>query len=206
MEQNINRRQREKLRHRKEILNAAEQVFSQNGFHRTTMEDIAACSEFAVGTLYKFFSSKDEMYQTLIGERFHQLRDEVMALMSEISDPLEIIKTYIQAKIDLAARFISFAKLYTRERLGDRFTDSDLWWKTCAPLYQEVMGLLARTFQRGIEQNYFRKDISPEDMTIALEGVTDGFMYNWLMFPDQGHFGDKYDTMVRLFIEGISQR
>ena len=53
----LSRREREKLRHRKEMLDAALKLFSEKGFHNVSMHEIAQKAEFAIGTLYKFFKN-----------------------------------------------------------------------------------------------------------------------------------------------------
>ncbi|MCK5270927.1 MAG: TetR/AcrR family transcriptional regulator [Sedimentisphaerales bacterium] len=206
MTNTISRREREKLRHRGEILDAAEAVFAEKGFHRTTVDDIAARSEFAVGTIYNFFSSKDELYRILIEDRFRLLRDNVTMSMAQADGPVETIKAFIDTKIQLSRKYIGFARLYTRERLGDRFTESKLWWETVAPYHDEVMDQLTQTFKEGIEQGCFRNDIEPADMTTALDGLTEAFMFEWFMFPEKTSFLDKFEVMVRLFFEGVKKR
>ena len=47
------RREREKMRQRKEMLDAALDLFSEKGYHNASMQEIAHKSEFAIGTLYK---------------------------------------------------------------------------------------------------------------------------------------------------------
>ena len=47
MSKTPSRKEREKLRHRNEIFDAAEAVFAENGFHGTTMDDVAGRSEFS---------------------------------------------------------------------------------------------------------------------------------------------------------------
>jgi TetR/AcrR family transcriptional regulator, repressor for uid operon len=43
------------------ILNAAERCFVRAGFHRTTMQDVAAEAGMSPGNLYRYFASKDAM-------------------------------------------------------------------------------------------------------------------------------------------------
>ncbi len=59
------RKQREKERRRQQIMIAAKRVFTQNGYERSTMEDIAKEAELSAGTLYLYFKSKDELYASL---------------------------------------------------------------------------------------------------------------------------------------------
>ena len=46
---------------RTQILDAAERRFSQAGFHRTTMQDVAAEAGMSPGNLYRYFPSKDAL-------------------------------------------------------------------------------------------------------------------------------------------------
>src|SRR5918997_4224282 len=46
---------------RTQILNAAERSFCRSGFHRTTMQDVAAEASMSPGNLYRYFPSKDAL-------------------------------------------------------------------------------------------------------------------------------------------------
>ena len=59
------RKQRERERRRQQIIVAAKRVFSERGFSKTTMEDIAREAELSPGTLYLYFKNKDELYASL---------------------------------------------------------------------------------------------------------------------------------------------
>ena len=75
------RKKREYLQHRKEVLQAALKLFSEKGFHAVTMQEIAKEAEFAVGSLYKFFPNKEELYKAIIldlSKKFHSVLIEAM--------------------------------------------------------------------------------------------------------------------------------
>lgn len=59
------RKERERERRRQQIMVAAKRVFSQKGFSKSTMEDIAREAELSPGTLYLYFKNKDELYASL---------------------------------------------------------------------------------------------------------------------------------------------
>lgn len=48
------------------LLEAAERVFSEKGYHGTSIRDIAREAEFSVGGVYQFFTSKDELYLRVV--------------------------------------------------------------------------------------------------------------------------------------------
>ena len=59
------RKEREKERRRHQIMVAAKRVFSEKGFNKTTIEDIAREAELSPGTLYLYFKNKDDLYASL---------------------------------------------------------------------------------------------------------------------------------------------
>lgn len=203
MAEGSGRKERERQRHREEIIEAAVTVFSEKGFHRTTVEDIAGEAEFSVGTLYNFFKNKEELYQLMIEFRFQQMSDEVMAALDQATDPLDFLRRYMQIRIDLCYKYEAFVRLYTRERMGDRFADTDLWKTKVATLYEQFRARLTANFQQGIEQGYFRGDISPADMVSALEGLSDGFMFDWMAYPESFSYAEKPGIMFELFLGGV---
>jgi AcrR family transcriptional regulator len=60
------RKERERRQHRQEILTAALTLFARKGFHAVSMQEIAAAAEFATGSLYNFFQSKEDLYFELL--------------------------------------------------------------------------------------------------------------------------------------------
>ena len=63
-------------RRRTQILDAAARVFAERGYHRTTVRDIAREAGIADGTIYLYFSSKQELLLGLIAQlgRFAERR------------------------------------------------------------------------------------------------------------------------------------
>ena len=59
------RKKREREMRRQQIMVAAKRVFTQKGYEKSTMEDIAREAELSPGTLYLYFKSKDELYASL---------------------------------------------------------------------------------------------------------------------------------------------
>lgn len=66
------RKAREKLARQQDILAAARELFLRQGYHETTLEEIARHAEFGKGTIYNYFSSKEDLFlaicDQLVGE------------------------------------------------------------------------------------------------------------------------------------------
>ena len=48
------------------ILETAEKLFARYGLRKTTVEEIAAAADVGKGTVYLFFSSKEELFATVV--------------------------------------------------------------------------------------------------------------------------------------------
>ncbi len=78
---------------REAIIQGALQLFSSNGFHRTTIPDIATKLQMSVGNLYNYFSSKDVLAKEIIKYTSEVLGDEIRTVnMLEISSREKIHK------------------------------------------------------------------------------------------------------------------
>ncbi len=73
----LSRKEREYLRRRQEILSAAEEVFSEKGYVSATIDEIAQRSEFAVGTIYRFFEKKADLCSETVLVRIRMMEQEV---------------------------------------------------------------------------------------------------------------------------------
>ncbi|MYT70385.1 MULTISPECIES: TetR/AcrR family transcriptional regulator [unclassified Streptomyces] len=67
---------------RARIVAAARRCFSRDGFHQTSVPDIAAEAGLAVGALYRYFGGKDEIILEIAGDAFRMLFAPVERLIS----------------------------------------------------------------------------------------------------------------------------
>jgi len=78
---------------RESIIQAALQLFSVHGFHKTTIPDIAAKLQMSVGNLYNYFSSKDILAKEIIKYTSEVLGNEIRRVnMQELSSRKKIKK------------------------------------------------------------------------------------------------------------------
>jgi len=75
----LRRRDEARALFRNAILDAAEAVFAERGFHGARIQDIAERARIAVGTVYNHFSQKDDVLSALLEERTEGLLAQVRA-------------------------------------------------------------------------------------------------------------------------------
>jgi AcrR family transcriptional regulator len=86
---------------RKQILDAATQVFAEKGFHRATIKDIAGKAGIADGTTYTYFPSKTEVLLGIL-HRLNESTEREQQLMPESEQDLRSFFTsYLRQRMAL---------------------------------------------------------------------------------------------------------
>lgn len=68
---------------RQEILEAAAKSFSLFGYKATTMDQVARIANVGKGTIYTFFSNKEELFNAIVVKMIHEMRVEANAVTIE---------------------------------------------------------------------------------------------------------------------------
>lgn len=84
----VSRSERKRAHTRAELLTAARKVFAERGYHEAGIAEITALADVGVGTFYLHFRDKDDLFNTLLDEGFHELRKAVMAETQSHRKPL----------------------------------------------------------------------------------------------------------------------
>jgi len=201
------RREREKLRQRDELLAAALELFSQKGYHNVSMQEIAEKSEFAVGTLYKFFRDKEDLYKVLIktkAEEFHTVLKEVLK-RSDSEDVLTVLKNYVAAKAALLTGGAAMLRLYFAETRGASFNIKAGLDREILKLYDDLLARLAAVFQAGVRRKIFRP-LNPYYMAVALEGLTNAFLFCWIEDPERHPYEANVSLIKDMFFAGVLRK
>ena len=203
---NLSRKERERQRHRSEILDGAEAVFAEKGFAGSTVEDVARRAEFSVGTLYNFFGSKDQLFEALVDDRFGKVFEYFQESMAGADDSEGLIKGFIRARVEVLRRETGFAKIYLNEHLDDIFRKPDFYESYVGGFCRGLMGQLERAFEDCKKRGIFRDDMDSYDMAVALNGIIDGFMFEWSARPEYQIDENRLRTILRIFFEGVMRR
>ena len=183
----LSRKEREYLRHRQEILQMALKLFSEKGFHNVSMHEISEKSEFAVGTLYKFFSNKEDLYKALILEKAEEFHSALMAALEKPGNEMARIKAWVEAKISVFMDNLDFVRLYLAETRGASFNIKAGLDTEIKRQYEEPLKKMKTIFERGIKKKLFRK-CDPYLLAVALDGISNAFLFEHLEHSDKHPF------------------
>lgn len=202
-EQPLTRREREKKRQRAEILNTALDLFSIKGYHNVTMHEIAEKAEFAVGTLYKFFKNKEDLYKALVLGENQQFHDTVVAALEEHEDEMEKLRNYIKIKSDNFQSHLPMIRLYFSEIYGESYNLMAELNNRIKETHEEHIKIIASIFESGIRKKQFKRIADPYTLAIAFDGITSALFFRWLEDPEEKPFQEDPDVILNIFLRGL---
>jgi AcrR family transcriptional regulator len=151
------RKEREKERRRQQIMVAAKKVFTEKGFNKATMDDIAGEAELSPGTIYLYFKNKEELYASLSLRilQYLQIRIEQVLNIPQ-STPEQKLDAMMEAMYDVyefdPLVIINMFHLQSSETLKNL---SPELLSQIKDLSAKSVGALARIFEDGIEKGVF---------------------------------------------------
>jgi AcrR family transcriptional regulator len=73
------------------ILSAALEVFATKGYHDTTVDDIAKKAGIAKGSIYRYFPSKEALFNEVLESRIENLDSSIQQILCEEGDIVQVI-------------------------------------------------------------------------------------------------------------------
>lgn len=198
----LTRKEREKLSHRSQILADALELFKEKGYHNVSMHEIAAKAEFSIGTLYKYFRSKEDLYSALIiekAEMFSRAIDEVLSAKDDVEN---VVREYVNVKIRFFKENLVLVRLFFAEMQGCvTFGNNADFVKVLRGLHQREIKKVASLFEKGIRMKRFKR-LNPYHLSVALGGIIDAFMHDWLENQDDHLYEANTSFVMELFLNG----
>lgn len=94
------RRARQKIALRRQILDAARELFVSEGYEAVSMRRIAARIEYSPTAIYLHFPDKQSILTALCDETFEKLSERLAALFARVSDPLARLRDGLRLYVD----------------------------------------------------------------------------------------------------------
>lgn len=203
--ENLPRRERNNLRQRAEILQAALRLFAEKGYHNVSMHDIAGEAEFGIGTLYKYFANKEVLYKALLRGMSEKFHDAIMQALEDERDALRAIHRHIEIRRELFFENLPIIRLYFAETRGAGFNIRAGFDREVLRKYDESIEKLASVFERGIKERIFRT-LDPYYMALALDGIINAFLFRMLEDPDRFRNGNDLSIAADIFLDGVLKK
>ena len=187
---------------RTRIINAALAVFSRDGFQNAKIEDIARTADIGKGTLYEYFSSKDELFLEVFTTFKESVLSKYWIVLDDGGDPLSKLKMIakICGKIcaDETAE-MKFLAQFSIECLSRE--EGNKLSKLLNEYNEEIDALLSGIIKEGIEKDVLK----PLDVEILSKNFADtlfGMYMRYQLSGDKVNLQASSQSLFDIFLKG----
>lgn len=100
----------------RKLLDAACHVVAQHGFQEATIDRVAEEAQMAKGTIYLYFSSKEDLLTAAIEQGIENFTSQLRAAVAEVTTPLDKLRCMIETNLELSQKNSAFFKTLLLER------------------------------------------------------------------------------------------
>jgi AcrR family transcriptional regulator len=197
------RRARERLQRSAEVLGAARRLFVRRGYDGTTMADIAAASEFAIGTLYQLFPSKEAILRSLLEDQIDGLIRQLSETAAATGDPRAQIERIVMTHLRFFHDNPDFLRLTLTPWTGSDFTVRRDLGARIDRKHREYLALLVPVFERGMRDGVFTRRPAAR-VAVALTGMINSLIRRWLRERNLDLIAEG-EAMLDLFFDGAAR-
>lgn len=181
-----------------QILDAATHVFSEKGYYRAKIEDIAAQAGVGKGTVYEYFSSKKHLYEETMYNVMELYISKGLEAMGRTKDPREKLKIFIRYQHLFFINKEHIARLLmqvSNEIRGDML-EKLMAYRT------RLLKVVGSIIEEGIRQGLFR-DVDTYYAAILFTGVIQEA--GTMMYAGQEISEEALDKMLDYYLHGIGK-
>lgn len=159
---------------RQEIIRAAGEVFLARGYQGTTFKDIAAVLGLDRATLYYYFASKQEIFQSATSSAVERNAHAAEALAERDAPSVDKVSELLRFMLDSYTRldypymFVFLDEDVSRISKGE---EGRRWGRSVRALSDRFQAAVDRIFEEAIRTGQFTTDVPPEILTQMVIGM-----------------------------------
>jgi AcrR family transcriptional regulator len=182
------------------LLTAAEELFGERSYHRTTVADICGRAGMATGSFYSYYTSKAEIFAAVVRAINADLRQAMKAALEHAGrDQRSRERASFRAYFDLLSKRPWIDRIVRESEFID------------PGLFREYYEHLARGYARGVRAAQMARDIDarydPEVIAYAYTGIGNFVGMRWAEWTAGGRVPeDVLDDVLELLARGLAPK
>lgn len=177
-----------------QMLDAAVQIFSVNGYHETSMDAIAAQAQISKPMLYLYYGSKEELFGACLNRELARFVDEVRNKIDFDGNPKELLRSAVLSFLNyIDANRASWMVLYTQA------TSSQAFAHTVREGREQIIEIVGRLLRSGTRHP--EPDTDFDMMAIALVGAGEAIASR--VSTGDTNADDASELLINLFWRGL---
>jgi AcrR family transcriptional regulator len=184
------------------ILDAAGREFSVQGYHLTSMDDIAKSAEVAKGTLYYNFATKAALFKAVVADGMEYMMTSVNAVTEQSGSALGMVEKIIRLHIDIFADHPHIVKIMFNEISGGLDAEIQVY---LTDLRQRYTSFFAGLLELGVREGVVKGRGGPLLASVLIDLIYS--VTNYLVdHPDEMDGDSTYCFLEELLFDGVLKR
>lgn len=189
----------------KQIKQAALRLFSEKGFHHTTITQIADAAELGKGTIYWYWKSKEDLAFSLVEDMLRDFVRLIEAARDAEGPAVERFRNLVAEVAELYYRETEYLRLLWKFRVDRHYIFSPEYTERVASYYVRMREALEAMISQGIEGGELRP-VDPKRMAFILLGIAEGLELEWLENEEELSMRDALIEIMGVVIAGIAKQ
>jgi TetR/AcrR family transcriptional regulator, fatty acid metabolism regulator protein len=188
---------------RRRILEAAVRAFARKGYHACRVGEIASEAGVAYGLVYHYFTSKDEILETIFRETWTQMLSAIEAVEEDGVPAGEQLRKVAAIVLRTWKRDPDLVRVLVREVTRSQHIQREV------EEIEQAYAALQRIVQRGQASGEFRGDLEPRLAALVVYGALEEILTSWVMgqLDDSDEEVDRAEkAVVTLVRDGLRVR
>jgi AcrR family transcriptional regulator len=175
------RAEAQRERRREEILRAASTLFSQKGYHATSVADVIAAAGISRGTFYLYFDNKDSLFLDLMEQFIQRIMDVIEVVDPNGENPQLEIYANVRRVVDVVFDHQDLTVMVLREDFGlNPEVDEKL-----QRFYGFVREMVEGALDNGVRLGLIREVNRPIVATALIGAIKEVFLHHLVIAPDR---------------------
>jgi AcrR family transcriptional regulator len=148
-------REQKKRRTRNAIMEAAVRLFSEKGFEKTSIEQLARAAGIGKGTIYSYFQTKTEIFHAFCEDELDFIHSELLAKTDPIALLIDQLMILYMGEFSLISRNKEFGRLLMQQMVFPVETDH----VKAREIDDRWLMLVFSICRRAQDRNELRRDV-----------------------------------------------
>jgi AcrR family transcriptional regulator len=194
------RRERKKAAVRAHILATAIELFSEHGLDSVTVDQIADAADIGKGTIYNYFSTKEDIVVAFMVDFETRVQAKVRRLVTSKGTLESILAGFIRFQFQMKKPYHRFVRVF----LGQMFLRTEQFIPYMVEMQKTIDPPLEALF-RGLQQRgLIRRDVSVPDLILIFKTIHLGLTALWAIEGPPFQFTEKtLKQEIKLFCQGL---
>ncbi|MDJ0767119.1 MAG: TetR/AcrR family transcriptional regulator [Myxococcota bacterium] len=200
-------RERKKRETRRRIFNAAFELFLEQGFEETTVEEIAARADVGKGTVFNYFPQKTSLLAALSDDWVSRLFEEFGPVESWTGSTKEQLERVFLFMASLGEQNPDLARLAFMEKQRLKYDTGDKCYVGREKSVQEFQDMTRSVLRSGQLTGEVRLDIDPDRAATLIEAAFHHTFLHWLLGDGSAESpGSEISAQLDIVFDGIARR